>query len=253
MHDTDRRDGAIRALIDREPATAAERYALVGHGAFAGLEAEGRDTYDPGRSGWVGHALKYLLLAGAAHRAAGADTRAARVCHAGRLLATDLRDHAFEYGVQRAVAEEFRGDFGVVGGEAVAGEGGGGAYDRAAAAYREAAVEDPVDWATTPLFSAATEGASQIARNGPAAFQWDELHGDDPASPGYLAHRAEYKSRRLPRAVAAVAESGVLHPPRGSTEHNNDAWVCPVCGRGEVNFVAGERVCIDHSRRLERR
>lgn len=253
MNDADaanHRDEAITALVDREYDRAADAYALAGYGALAGLELEtrGRGVHPlaPDDRGWVGHALRYLLLSGAALRAAGADRRARRRCQQGVLVAADLRDEVVEHEVQRAALAEFVADLGVVGGF-----GEPSAYDGVRDRYAGADVDDPTAWVTTPLLEAATAGPMQASRNGPHEFQWDDLHGSTPAD--YLVHRARFKRARVPRVVEHVVETGVLHPPRGTTEHNNADYVCPNCGTNEVSWVADLVVCIDCSRRMEPR
>jgi hypothetical protein len=244
------RDEAVVALVDREFDRAADAYALAAYGTLAGLELEtrGRDGHPlaPDERGWVGHALKYLLLSGAALRAAGAERRARRRCQQGVLIAADLRDEVVEHEVQRAALGEFVADLGVVGGF-----GEPSAYDGVRDRYEAATVDDPTAWVTTPLLEAAADGPMQAARNGPHAFQWDDLHGSSPEA--YLVHRARFKRSRLPRVVEHVADAGVLHPPRGTTEHNNADYVCPNCGTNEVSWVADLVVCIDCSARMEPR
>lgn len=243
------RDRAIRALIDREPRRAGDLYARAAHAALAGVQAEtaGRDPLSADDRGWVGFGLQYLLLSGLAYRAAGADGRAGTRCREGVLLAKDLREHVLAADVQRAGLREHAADFGVVGGFA-----GAAAYDGVRDAYEAAAEDldgdDQSSWVTTPLFQAATEGPHQGARNGPHAFEWDDLHGSTPER--YLVHRARFKRARMPRVVEHVA-GGRLHPPRGTTEHGSDDFRCPDCDRNEVNWIAGLEVCLDCSTPLE--
>jgi hypothetical protein len=243
------RDRAIRALIDRDYRRAGDLYARAAHAGLAGLEAEtaGRDPLAADDRAWVGFPLGYLLLSGLSYRAAGADDRAGTRCREGVLVATDLREHVLEHAVQRACLREYTADLGVVGGFA-----GPSAYDGVRDAYEAAADgldgDEQSSWVTTPLFQAATESAHQAARNGPHAFEWDDLHGSTPGT--YLVHRARFKRARMPRVVEHVA-GGQLHPPRGTTEHNSDDFRCPDCERHEVNWIAGVEICIDCSVPLE--
>ncbi|PSQ08037.1 hypothetical protein BRC97_01245 [Halobacteriales archaeon QS_6_71_20] len=247
---TARRAEAVRALVDGEPARAADRYTVAGRGALAGREAEahGRDVLgaDAGRGAY---GLRYLLLATFAHRAAGDDRRA-------RLRATEGRAVAVDYAavvdstVERACCLEAAADFVAAGGLDASTED---AYDRALAAYRGADEPEPLDRATDPLFEAVRLGPQQAARNTGHGFDWDELHGSDPDDVDYLVGRPRLKRSRLPRVAETVAETGVLAPPRGTTEHNNADYVCPECGRSEVNWIAGIEACLDCDVRMERK
>ena len=247
---TARRAEAVRALVDGEPARAADRYTVAGRGALAGREAEahGRDVLgaDAGRGAY---GLRYLLLATFAHRAAGDDRRA-------RLRATEGRAVAVDYAavvdstVERACCLEAAADFVAAGGLDASTED---AYDRALAAYRGADEPEPLDRATDPLFEAVRLGPQQAARNTGHGFDWDDLHGADPDDVEYLARRPRLKRSRLPRVAETVAETGVLAPPRGTTEHNNADYVCPECGRSEVNWIAGIEACLDCDVRMERK
>lgn len=68
----------------------------------------------------------------------------------------------------------------------------------------------------------------------------------------YLTHRPRFRKRRMPAVLRAVGEAGRLHPPRGTTEHSSDDWVCPACDTNEVNWIGDEVVCLDCSARMER-
>lgn len=237
---TARRDAAIRASIDRDPARAGDLYTLAARGTLAGLECEaaGRDTLgeDYGRAGY---GLGYLLLAGASYRAAGAGTRATTRATEGIAVATDYRNAVVTEPTDRAVCEEFRGAFGVIG------DVDTGGFERARELYADCTVDDPVTLATRPFPEGLRKAAQQIARNTPAAFAWDGFHGNPDEGADYLAVRPRVLARALPRALDAVAEAGYVAPPRATTEHNNANWRCPDCGQSETHWVADEIICLD--------
>lgn len=246
------RDEAIVALIDRDLARAAHAYTRAAHGTLAGFECEGEGRDPLGDDArWAGFGLSYLLLAGACYRALGAPERAAARCRGGIELARDLRGAVLENPFDRACCAEFVGDLGVVGDLPEIAAAG---YDRAAEGYEAAATEtdgaDPLSWATEPMAEAARRGPQQLARNTPHSFEWDALHGPDPDAPSYLDHRARFKRSRLPAALDHAVDVGYVHPPRGTTEHNNATWRCPDCGRSEANWIAGETICLDCSVRM---
>lgn len=240
-----RRDAAIRALIDREPERAGDLYTLAGRGTLAGFETKGRDRDTLGADAtWAGYGLGSLLLAAVCYRAAGRKARATTRATEGIAVATDYRDAVFETATERACTEEFRGAFGVAGGIDT------GGFDRAERRYAEATVEDPVSVATDPLFEGLRKAVEQAGRNTPAAFEWDDLHGDDTSDASYLAARPRLLRQRLPAVIDHVREAGRVAPPRATTEHNNDNWRCPDCGQSEAHWVAGEVVCLDCDVRL---
>lgn len=245
MTDSDpaaRREEAVRALVDREPAHAGDLYSLVGRGVLAGREAEGHDRdLLADDATYAGYGLRYLLLAAFAYRAAGSDRRARLRAREGTAVAADYAS-VFETDAERACCFEAMGDFGAAAGLA---DDGSDAYDRAVELYREADESDPLSRATDPLFEAVRLGPQQAARNTSHRFDWDDLHGSDPSSGEYLVHRARFKRSRMPAIASTVAEAGFLAPPRGTTEHNNAVYVCPECGRSEVNWIAGMEVCLD--------
>jgi hypothetical protein len=237
-----RRDTAIRSLVDREPARAADTYTLVGRGVLAGREAEGHDRDVLGEDAtYAGYGLRYLLLAALGYRAVGADRRARLRAREGSAIAADYAG-LFDTDAERACCFEAMGDL-----RAAAGtdDAGSDAYDRAVKLYRTAEESDPLSRATEPLFEAVRLGPQQAARNTPHRFDWDDLHGSDPDATDYLTHRARFKRSRVPAIAETVSETGVLAPPRGTTEHNNAVYVCPECGRSEVNWIAGMEVCLD--------
>ena len=268
------RDAAIVALIDRDTERAANTYTRAAHATVAGLENEGENRDLLGADArWAGHALSYLLLSAACYRVAGVPDRGAARCREGIALAGDLHDAVLTDSLDRACCVEFVADFGVVGGLESGGtdggadadtsttEGGerngnasGDDYDRATAAYEAAGngSTDPMSWATSPMAEAARRGSQQIARNTPHAFAWDDLHGSNPDSTAYLTHRPRCKRSQLPPAIEHATSDGYVHPPRGTTEHNNATWRCPNCGHSEVNRIAGEVICLDCSVRMER-
>jgi hypothetical protein len=256
--DLDLRDQAIRALVDRRFDRAGDLYARAGHGTLAGLacEATGTDTLAPERVGRVGHGLRYLFLSALSARAAGAVGRARTRAMTGRLTAADLRRHVLTDPAQRAGLREFEADLAAAGSRETdpgsIADDAADAYDAAASAAESAAteVEDPTSWVTTHLFQAGYYGPTQAARNTALAFEWDDLHGSSPE--GYFERRVRFKRARVPKVVAHVGESGSLHPPRGSTEHNSDDFRCPECGGNEVNWTAGLEICLDCSVELTR-
>lgn len=245
--ENDRRDAAITHLIDRAYDDAGEAYTLAAYVEWAGAGGHPSDVFDPEGRGYVADGLQYLLTGALCTRLAGHDDRGENRAHEARLVATDQRDHVREHPVERAAFAEFVGDALVIGdaGDAE------GAYDRAAAAYKAAAPDDPIEWATRPPLAAATDLLQHCSRNTSREVAWDDLHGADPNGEKYLAHRARYKKRVFPAVVASVLDAGVLHPPRGTTEHRSDDWRCPDCETNEVNWTGGEVVCLDCSARME--
>jgi hypothetical protein len=243
------RDAAITHLVDGEYAAAGDGYALAGYTELSGHADHDRDVFDPEGRGYVGYALQYLLTAALCSRLAGNDARGRNRAEQVVALAEEQRDHVRREAVEQAVFEEFVGDARAIAGAASAAD----AYDRATERYDEAAVDDPLEWATRPPFEAATGLLTHVSRNTSREVAWDDLHGTDPSAPDYLAHRPRYKKRAVPAVVEAVLDAGVLHPPRGTTEHNNANWACPACETNEVNWVGDEVVCLDCSTRMERR
>lgn len=242
--DTERRhrEAAISHLIDERYTAAGDRYSRAG---WALLGTEAVDPFESAERTEVGTALARLTTAVLCYRVDDAGSRATTRSLACEALAADLRRTAFT-GVQRAVAWEFIGDSRVAAGREVR-----DAYDSAGEIYEAEAVEDPLAWATTPLFEAANETIQHASRHH-GDIRWDDLHGPDPDDPAYLATRARVKAARFPEVVARLVADGRLHVPRGTTEHNSDDWTCPACGQREVNWVGGETVCLACSTRLER-
>ncbi len=237
---TGRRDAAIRACIDREPERAGDLYTLAARGTLAGLEAEAAGHSTLGDSyGRAGYGLGYLLLAAGCYRAAGRKARATTRATEGVAIATDYRDGVVERPVERALCAEARGAFGAVGGIDT------GGFEPAAELYESVTVADPVSVATEPLFEGVRKAVTQLARNTPASFGWDDLHGPETGDASYLAARPRVLSERLPRAVTAVEQAGYVAPPRATTEHNNADWRCPDCRESETHWVADEIICLN--------
>ncbi|MEF8908237.1 MAG: hypothetical protein V5A13_10280, partial [Haloarculaceae archaeon] len=213
------RETAVSALVDRDWRAAGDAYTRAAHRDLGDGErgdGTGGDVLDPGARDRPAAGLSFLLTAGLCYRLAGTEDRARYRALTAAPLALDARDHVRE-GVERAVCQEFVADAAVVrGAEDAAAE----AYDRAERLYRTYHPEDPLDAATGPLFDAANRLLLHASRNY-RGVEWDDLHGSDPDGEDYLAHRARYKARTLPEAVARVLEAGQLHVPRGSTEYNN--------------------------------
>ena len=244
------RDAAVGALADREYERAGDRYTRAAWVDLAGGDAD-RDPFEPESRGTVGVGLGHLTAGTVAYRVAGRDRRAKRRAVEGVAVARDLRDAVFEAPVQRACLTEFVGDL-----RAAAGLDAAAAYGSAADAYGTAAPDDPVEWATTPLFEAAIATVQQVARglaNGEIAAPWDDLHGPDPGDGGaYLAGRARYKARRFPGLVDHAVEAGHLAAPRGTTEYGNGRYRCPACDSRDVNWVGDDVLCLRCSTRIDR-
>ena len=236
----------MTALVDRDWRGAADAYTRAAHRDLGDIE--GGDVLAPTGSDRPASGLAFLCSAALCYRLAGAEDRARYRALTVAPLALDARDHVRE-GVERAVCQEFVADAAVLrGADDVAGD----AYDRSAALYREHRPDDLLDVVTAPVFDAANSLILHASRNY-RGVEWDDLHGPDPAEPGYLAHRADYKARVLPEIIERVVEAGQLHAPRGSTEYNNGTYRCPDCGEHDVNYVAGEVVCLYCSTRVEER
>ena len=247
------RDRAIEALAERDYRAAGDAYTRAGRAALADPRGdEGLDPFAPDEKGWVGRGIQYLCVAAVAYRVAGHDSRATYRAVEGTAATRDLRA-VWTEPVQRALLTEFVGDFHVAGGLS----GAADVYEDATGRYEGAAPADPLDWATTPLFEAATTVIQQVARgpaNGEIAVQWDDLHGADPNEPGpYLAARARYKSRRFPSLVERVVSEHYLAAPRGTTEYDNDDYRCPACSSTDVNWTGGSILCMRCSAPVERR
>lgn len=238
------RETAVTALVDRNWRAAGDAYTLAAHRDIGG--GDGWDVLDPGTRERPAFGLSFLTRAALCYRLAGADDRARLRSQTALPVAIDGCDHVRE-GVTRAVHQEFAGDARAVVGDAAE---AADAYERAEALYRELIPADPVTAAGKPLCSAANRLTLHASRNTDLEAHWDDLHGTDPDSDDYLAHRAAFKRRQLPRIVEAVLDAGRLHAPRGTTAYNNSTFRCPDCGQRDVNWVAGETVCLHCSVRM---
>ncbi|MFB6296988.1 MAG: hypothetical protein ABEH56_00545 [Salinirussus sp.] len=247
------RADAVTALVDRDWGAAADAFTLAAHHDLGGeVRTDADETggnwtvLDPGRRDRPAFGLSLLCRAALCYRLAGADDRARLRALTVIPLAIDGRDHV-RTGVGRGVSQEFAADARAVRGDT---DGAESAYGRAAALYRDHAPADPLDAVAAPTFEAANRLLLHASRNTGLDVEWDDLHGDDPSEAEYLAHRAAYKRRTLPRVVDRVLDAGLLHVPRGTTEYNNDTYRCPDCGDDDVNWVAGETVCLHCSVRV---
>jgi len=238
------RDAAVAAIASRDYRAAGDEYTR----AARRILADPRDSVDPfdlDRHGWVGVGLGHLVTAAICYRATGSDDRASHRAVEGIGVARDL-EGGVDHPVQTACLREFVADFRVVGGF----DGVEEAYEDAAGGYEDAgdAIDDPRDWATTPLFQAAIDPLKQAARgpaDGEIAIAWEDVHGPDPAQSGaFLAHRVRYKRQRFPQLVERAAADGVLAAPRGTTEYDTDHHRCPHCGSTDVNWVADSTLCL---------
>jgi hypothetical protein len=238
------REQAVSALVDADWRRAGDAFTRGAHRDFG--DGEEWSPLSPGSRERPAFGLAALCQAALCYRLAGQDDRARLRTATVETLAVDGRDHVRD-GVARAVYQEFLADARVVRGQA---EDAKSAYDRAGQLYREFAPGDPVSVAGQPLFSAANRGILHASRNTGLEVTWDDLHGDDPDGSDYLAYRATFKHRQFPRIVAAVLESGHLHTPRGTTEYNNETYYCPDCSGRDINWVAGETVCLHCSTRV---
>jgi hypothetical protein len=235
---------AVAALGTREYGTAGDEYTRAARRVLADPRPD-LGPFEADDKGWVGRGVGYLVVASVAYRVAGRPDRATHRAVEGVSVARDLTN-ALEGPAQEACLEEFVADFRVAGDL----DGVEAAYESAADAYRDAAeaVEDPQSRATTPLFRAAIAPLKQVARgpaNGEIAVGWEDVHGDDPASPGaFLASRPAYKRQRFPGLVQRVVEDGHLAAPRGTTEYDNAVHECPNCGSSDVNWVGNQVLCL---------
>jgi hypothetical protein len=244
------RDDAVSHLAARSYGAAGDAYTRAGRHHLADPRENELDPFAPDPKGWVGAGLADLCIAAVCYRLAGADTRATYRAVEGAAAARDFRT-VLEEPVQRACLTEFAADCQVAGGMDAA-----DGYEDAADRYEADPVDDPVAWATTPLFEAANLPIKQVARgpaNGEIAVQWDDLHGPDPNDRGpYLAYRARYKARRFPQLVDTVLREGYLAAPRGTTEYGNDVFTCPSCGSSDVNWTGESTLCMRCSTPVER-
>lgn len=248
----DARDAAIAALARREYVTAGDEYGRAGWATLAEPRPDA-GPFDADAKGWVGAGLQYLLTGALAYRVAA---RADRATHRSVECAAVARDltNALDHPAQVACLTEVVADAHVVG----ALDDPDAVYAEAATAYEDAAdaVDDPREWATTPLFEAAATPLQQVARggaNGEIAVGWDDLHGSDPAAPGaFLAHRARYKRQRFAGLVERAVDDGHLAAPRGTTAYGEGSHRCPDCGSTDVNWTGASTLCLRCSTPTER-
>jgi hypothetical protein len=245
---------AVTALSERDEERAGDEFTRAAWLSLADPRPEeGLSPFEADDRGWVGEGLRWLVVAAVAYRVAGRDARASRRGVEGIAIARDLRT-ALSRPAQRACLDEFVADCRVAAGM----DGAAAAYREAEAAYREAGptVDDPQRLATSPLFRAAADPIQQVARgpaNGEIAVEWEDLHGDDPSAPGpFLARRATYKRQRFPSLLASVVDAGRLAAPRGTTEYGNDTYRCPACESSDVNWIAGQVLCLRCSAPMKR-
>ena len=238
------RETAVAALADRDYGAAGEAYSRAAWRCLA----EPRDGLSPFAAddrGWVGSGLAWTATAATAYRVAGRDARAARKAVEGVAVARDLRATTDD-DAQAACFAEFVADCKAAGGL----DGVADAYETAADAYREvgAALEEPTEPTTTPLYQAAADLARHVARgsaNGEIVLEWEDLHGADPSDgAAFLSARARVKGRRFPEFVEAAVADGYLATPRGTTEYGNDNHRCPACGSSDVNWAANGTYCL---------
>ncbi len=238
------RETAVRALVEKDWQAAADAFTLAAHRDFG--NGEEWSTLSPGSRERPAFGLASLCQAALCYRLAGHEDRARLRSLTAQPVAIDGRDHTRE-GVTRAVYQEFVADARAVLGDT---ERAATEYERAQQLYRSHTPEDPVTAASQPVFTAANRLILHASRNTGLDVRWDDLHGEDPQSGEYLAHRAAFKRRQLPRIVDAVLDAGRLHTPRGTTEYNNESYRCPECGETDINWVAGETVCLHCSVRV---
>jgi hypothetical protein len=251
----DRVAAGVTALAERDEQRAGDEFTRAAWLSLADPRPDaGLSPFDTDDRGWVGEGLRWLVVAAVAYRVAGRDGRASRRGVEGIAVARDLQG-ALSAPAQRACLDEFVADFRVVAGM----DGAEDAYRDAEDAYRDAgaAVDDPQRVATSPLFRAAAAPIKQTARgpaNGEIAVEWEDLHGTDPSDPGaFLARRPGYKRQRFRSLLARTVETGRLAVPRGTTEYGNDQFRCPECGSTDVNWTAGQTLCLRCSAPMARR
>ena len=241
---------AVAALSARGYETAGDEYSRAARRVLSDPRPD-LGPFEADGKGWVGRGVGHLVTAAVAYRVAGRPDRATHRAVEGVAVARDLTN-ALEGPAQHACLEEFVADCRVAGGL----DGVEEAYESAADAYRDVAVEDARSRATTPLFRAAIAPLKQVARgpaNGEIAVAWEDVHGDDPGSPGaFLARRPEYKRQRFSGLVERAVDDGHLAAPRGTTEYGNANHECPNCGSSDVNWVRDEVLCLRCSTPTER-
>ncbi|WP_324756595.1 hypothetical protein [Haloarcula montana] len=247
------RQRAIGALARREYERAGDEYTRAAWQRLA-TPRDGQSPFEPDEKGWVGAGLQFLSIAGVAYRVAGQSGRATHRGVEGVAVANDLK-RSLDEPVQRACLGEFAADFRAIGEM----DGVADAYREARSAYERVgdSVDSPQVVGTTPLFEAAAAPLKQVARSlddGEIAIAWEDIHGSDPAEAGaFLGHRADYKRRRFPSLLDRVVEAGYLAAPRGTTEYDNANHRCPACESTDINWAAGNTLCLRCSTPVERR
>lgn len=224
-------DRAIRALGDDDHRAAADAYVLGAYGTLAGYEGFHRDAFDERTE--AGRAICHLVRAAVCHRIAGDEDGARNRATQASLVAVDLKRR--REGVDAAACDELLGHCRVAADDQ---ERANTAYDRAAAGYDEAAVDDPGGATTRPLLQAGTDLMTHLSR--PDDVEWDDIHGTGGDA---LARRVQFARSRLPSMVDARIREEKLHAPRGSTEYGTD-FRCPDCRSKDVNYVADAVICL---------
>jgi hypothetical protein len=224
-------DRAIRALGEGDHRAAADAYALGAYGTLAGHEGFRRGAFDERTE--AGRAVCHLVRAAVCHRITGDDTGGRNRAMQGALVAADQKRR--REGVDAAACDELVGHCRVAAGDP---DRASDAYDRAAAGYGDAGLDDPAGATTRPLLQAGTDLLTHLSR--PDDVEWDEIHGTGGAA---LERRVRFARNRLPSMVTARVEAAKLHAPRGSTEYGTD-FRCPDCGATDVNYVAKAVLCL---------
>ena len=224
-------DRAIRALGEGDHRAAADAYVLGAYGTLAGHEGFRRDAFDERTE--AGRAVCHLVRAAVCHRIVGDDAGARNRATQGALVAVDLKRR--REGVDAAACDELLGHCRIAADDR---ERASDAYDRAAAGYDDADLDDPAGETTRPLLQAGTDLLTHLSR--PDDVEWDDIHGTGGTA---LERRVRFARSRLPSMVEGRVEAAKLHAPRGSTEYGTD-FRCPDCGAGDVNYVAEAVLCL---------
>jgi hypothetical protein len=226
-------DRAIRATATAEWMTAGDQYTLAAYGTLSGHEGFRREAFDDERTS-AGTAICHLVRAGLCYRLAGGDSAARNRAMQGALVAVDQR--RVRDGVDAAACDELLGHCRSLSGET---ERASEAYDRAAAGYQAADVDDPAGATTRPLLQAGTDLVTHLSR--PDDVGWDDIHGTGSDA---LSRRVRFVRSRVREILAARVEDGKLYAPRGSTEYGVSRFTCPDCGSHDVNYVAETVLCL---------
>lgn len=137
-------DKASKYRDSSEFESAGNYYTLAGYEALSAGEA----TRAPFERGEVNTArgLRSLLEATSCYRIAGKRKRAQNRAEQGILVCRDLQEHVIDYNAQRALMNEYIGDFRLLGGL----DGFDDAYKKARETY--ASTENPIGWQADPAF-----------------------------------------------------------------------------------------------------